>query len=82
MVIPDASDIAAWNAGQIGTDELVKVEAFFRDMLAGAEALGPRYSLATMSLRAEHNAAQAMLDRRREPVNPYVVTINGGAYVG
>lgn len=74
MIIPDKSAFAAWDAGQIGTEDLECIEAFFLCMLTGAEALGPRYSLATMALRAEHNGAHAMLSRRKEPRNPYTVT--------
>lgn len=66
MNIPSDTDFAEWNAGlQIGDAELVRIECFFAEMLAGAEALGPRYSLAAMALRAEHSAARSMLDRRR-----------------
>jgi len=67
MIIPSPTDFNEWNAGKIGDDALVRIEAFFADMLKGAEALGPRYALATMPLRAERDAAQAMLSRRREP---------------
>lgn len=64
MNIPPETDFVEWNAGQIGDAELARIEAFLADMLAGAEALGPRYSLAAVALRDELSAARRMLDLR------------------
>ncbi len=74
MKIPEQTDFDEWSAGKIGDAGLTRVEAFFAEMLSGAEALGPRYSLATMALRAEYNAAHSMLSRRREPIEAHAVT--------
>jgi hypothetical protein len=74
MDIPLPADFAAWNAGQLSDCQIILIEAFFAQMLAGAEALGPRYALATLALRAEHDAARSMLDRRRKPHDPCAVT--------
>lgn len=61
MHIPSESDFAAWNAGILDDRQLVEIEGFFAEMLAGAEALGLRYALAAMALRAEYKAASSML---------------------
>lgn len=66
MIIPSQSTFNAWNVGQINDANLAIIETFLADMLMGVEALGPRYSLAAMALRAEHDAALSMLNRRRE----------------
>lgn len=66
MKIPTVADFAAWNKGlSLSDEQLTKLEAFFAQMLAGSEALGSRYELATWALRQEHECVKSLIYRRR-----------------
>jgi len=66
MYIPTKSHFLAWEKGVLDDCQLDTMAKFFAEMMAGAEALGPRYALATMALRLEHMAAQFMIISRRK----------------
>lgn len=66
FVVPDRKIIGAWNAAEPIDDEtLALVLRFFSQMVAGCEALGERYSLATMALRSELDSVTRVARHRR-----------------
>lgn len=67
MDIPSEADFAAWNINNIDNDALARMWRFFDYMKRGTEALGPRFSLATMALRSELNTVALMMDQRHVP---------------
>lgn len=56
MNIPSEEDFAAWNRGTMSERQLNSLLEFYGEMLKGSEALGERFSLATNTLRLEHDA--------------------------
>jgi hypothetical protein len=56
--LPSDELLRKWDCGDPITDgELVCLERFFGSMVAGCEALGVRWSLATQAMRHEHDRA-------------------------
>lgn len=63
---PTPAMMECWDRGEaISQADLDALEVFFAAMVAGCEALGPRYSLATMALRMEYDRATRIQGYRR-----------------
>ncbi len=66
FIVPASAILEAWDKGDaITDDQLSALKQFFSAMVRGCEALGQRYSLATMALRAEYDRADR-IERYRQ----------------
>lgn len=66
FTVPDDKTIRLWMRGDpITDDQLALLRSFFENMVAGSEALGERFSLATMALRAEMDRAEQITHHRK-----------------
>jgi hypothetical protein len=64
--LPSPETFDLWRKGEaITSAQLDDLEQFFAAMVKGAEALGPRFDLATTELRAEYDRAYR-IKRHRE----------------
>lgn len=67
MNIPTSQDLETWEKGlPISDESLDKIEAFYREMLKGAEAIGPNFTVVTEWLRNRHDFMELLQRRRKD----------------